>query len=184
MYYDHPGVPITVSSGDNGFAVPDNEIPAAFETVTAVGGTSLYSANDARGFRETTWAGSGSNCSFYGGKPKWQKDRGCAKRMVSDVAAVADPATGVTVYDTFHGDPGFEVFGGTSVSSPIIAAVYALAGNGARIDDASYAYSHSSALFDITRGSNGTCAPRYFCNAQPGYDGPTGLGTPNGTGAF
>ena len=184
VHYDHPGVPITVSSGDNGYAVPDNEIPAAFETVTAVGGTSLFSAGNARGFRETTWNGSGSNCSFYGHKPKWQKDRGCAKRTVSDVAAVADPATGVTVYDTFHGDPGFEVFGGTSVSSPIIAAVYALAGNGAKIDDASYAYSHSAALFDITHGSNGTCSPRYLCHARPGYDGPTGLGSPNGTGAF
>jgi subtilase family serine protease len=184
VFYDHPGVPITVASGDNGYAVPDNEIPAAYETVTAVGGTTLLRDGSARGFRESVWDGSGSNCSFYGRKPKWQKDPGCAKRMVSDVAAVADPATGVTVYDTFHGDPGFEVFGGTSVSSPIIAAVYALAGNGASIDDASYAYSHASALFDITKGSNGGCPVRYFCHAAVGYDGPTGLGTPNGTGAF
>ena len=184
VFYDHPGVPITVSSGDNGYGIPANEIPAAYETVTAVGGTSLFRAANNRGFRETTWDGSGSSCSFYGRKPKWQTDAGCAKRTVSDVAAVADPATGVTVYDTFHGDPGFEVFGGTSVSSPIIAAVYALAGNGAAIDDASYAYSHSSALFDITRGANGTCSPSYLCTAGPGYDGPTGLGTPNGTGAF
>lgn len=184
VFYDHPGVPITVSSGDNGYAVPANEIPAAYETVTAVGGTSLFSDSSTRGFRETAWGGSGSNCSFYGRKPKWQKDPGCAKRMVSDVAAVADPATGVTVYDSYHGDPGFEVFGGTSVSSPIIAAVYALAGNRASIDDASYAYSHASALFDITRGSNGRCTPKYFCHAEVGYDGPTGLGTPNGTGAF
>jgi subtilase family serine protease len=184
VHYDHPGVPITVSSGDDGYAIPDNEIPAAFETVTAVGGTSLFRAANARGFRETTWAGSGSNCSFYGRKPRWQTDPGCAKRMVSDVAAVADPATGVTVYDTYGGDPGFEVFGGTSVSSPIIAGVYALAGNGASIDDASYAYAHASSLFDITRGSNGTCSPNYYCNAGPGYDGPTGLGTPDGPGAF
>jgi subtilase family serine protease len=183
VHYDHPGVPITVSSGDDGYAIPDNEIPAAYETVTAVGGTSLSTAPGARGFRETVWRGSGSNCSFYGRKPKWQKDTGCAKRMVSDVAAVADPATGVTVYDTF-GQPGFEVFGGTSVSSPIIAAVYALAGNGAQIDDASYAYAHPSGLFDVTRGSNGTCSPKYFCHAEVGYDGPTGLGTPNGTAAF
>jgi subtilase family serine protease len=104
--------------------------------------------------------------------------------MMSDVAAVADPGTGVTVYDTYGNDVGFEVFGGTSVSSPIIAAVYALAGNGANIDDARRAYSHSSALFDVTSGANGSCTPSYFCTAGPGYDGPTGLGTPNGTAAF
>ena len=184
VYYDHPGVPITVASGDGGYAVPDNEIPAAYETVTAVGGTSLFHDGSPRGFRETTWGGSGSNCSFYGRKPKWQKDTGCAKRMTSDVAAVGDPQTGVTVYDTYGGDPGFEVFGGTSVSSPIIAAVYALAGNGAKVEYASYAYSHASALFDVTKGNNGSCTPKYFCTAGPGYDGPTGLGTPNGTGAF
>jgi subtilase family serine protease len=184
VFYDHPGVPITVSSGDNGFGVPANEIPAAYETVTAVGGTSLLRDSSARGFHESAWRGAGSSCSFYGRKPKFQKDPGCAKRMVSDVAAVADPATGVTVYDSYHGDVGFEVFGGTSVSSPIIAAVYALAGNGASIDDAGYAYSHSSALFDVTTGSNGSCTVDYFCHAQVGYDGPTGLGTPNGSGAF
>jgi subtilase family serine protease len=88
------------------------------------------------------------------------------------------------VYDTFGTDTGFEVFGGTSVSSPIIAAVYALAGNGAGINDASFAYSHSSSLFDVTRGKNGACGSSYLCTAKAGYDGPTGLGTPNGTGAF
>jgi subtilase family serine protease len=184
VFYDHPGVPITVSSGDGGYGEPPNEIPAAYETVTAVGGTSLFHDGSARGFHETVWGGAGSSCSFYGRKPRWQADTGCAKRMVSDVAAVADPATGVTVYDTYHGDPGFEVFGGTSVSSPIIAAVYALAGNGARVKYASYAYTHASALFDVTKGSNGNCPVKYYCHAQVGYDGPTGLGTPNGTGAF
>jgi subtilase family serine protease len=184
VFYDHPGVPITVSSGDDGYGVPDNEIPAAYNTVTAVGGTSLRSDSSARGFTETAWAGAGSSCSFYGTKPHWQTDTGCDKRSVSDVAAVADPQTGVTVYDTYGGDPGFEVFGGTSVSSPIIASVYALAGNGATVDNAKRAYSHASDLFDITSGSNGTCTVKYLCHAGPGYDGPTGLGTPNGTGAF
>src|SRR5258706_592224 len=83
-FYGHPGVPITVSSGDNGYAVPANEIPAAYETVTAVGGTSLRRDSSARGFHETVWSGAGSNCSFYGRKPKWQTDTGCAKRTVAD----------------------------------------------------------------------------------------------------
>jgi subtilase family serine protease len=184
-FYDHPGVPITVSSGDDGYNVPANEIPASFSNVTAVGGTSLYRApKQARGFRETAWAGAGSGCSYYGQKPRWQTDTGCAKRSFADVAAVADPFTGVTVYDSFKADTGFEVFGGTSVSSPIIAAVYALAGNGANVKEARHAYTHPSALFDVTEGNNGTCSVAYLCNAGPGYDGPTGLGTPNGTGAF
>jgi subtilase family serine protease len=184
VFYNHPGVPITVSSGDNGYNVPANEIPAVYPTVTAVGGTSLFSALNARGFRETAWDGSGSACAMYGLPVRWQTVPGCSKRMMSDVAAVADPGTGVTVYDTFGHDVGFEVFGGTSVSSPIIAAVYALAGNGASINDARRAYSHPGALFDVTSGSNGSCSPSYFCTAGPGYDGPTGLGTPNGTAAF
>jgi hypothetical protein len=184
VFYDHPGVPITVSSGDGGYNSPANEIPAAYETVTAVGGTSLFRSSDARGFRETAWGGAGSGCAYYGHKPRWQTDTGCARRSFADVAAVADPATGVTVYDSFKADVGFEVFGGTSVSAPIIAGVYALAGNGATLKDARRAYTHSSALFDITQGNNGTCAAAYLCHAGPGYDGPTGLGTPNGTNAF
>ena len=88
------------------------------------------------------------------------------------------PRTGVTVYDTYHGDPGFEVFGGTSVSSPIIASVYALAGNGASIDDAGYAYAHASSLFDITKGSQRHLLAELLLPRGPGYDGPTGLGTP------
>jgi subtilase family serine protease len=186
-HYDHPGVPITVSSGDDGYASPPNEIPAVFPTVTAVGGTSLFSASNARGFTETAWRGSGSVCGLYGAPVRWQTTPGCARRMISDVSAVADPATGVTVYDTYgKHDHGFEVFGGTSVSSPIIASVYALAGNGATVNDARRLYRHTGDLFDVTSGSNGTCSPRpsYFCTAGPGYDGPTGLGTPNGSGAF
>lgn len=185
VHYDHPGVPITVSSGDDGYASPPNEIPAVFPTVTAVGGTSLSAADNPRGFTETAWNGSGSVCAKYGAPVRWQTVPGCARRMISDVSAVGDPATGVTVYDTYgKHDHGFEVFGGTSVSSPIIAAVYALAGNGATVNDARRLYRHTDALFDVTSGSNGTCPQPVFCNAGPGYDGPTGLGTPNGSGAF
>jgi subtilase family serine protease len=125
----------------------------------------------------------GSGCSAYEPKPTWQKDAGCANRTVADVSAVADPYTGVSVYDSYgyQGRKGWFVVGGTSASAPIIAGVYALAGNGPSYG---YPYSHTSYLFDVTSGSNGTCNPGYLCTAGSGFDGPTGLGTPNGTGAF
>jgi len=192
-HFNHPGIPITVSSGDSGYGV---EYPAASQYVTAVGGTTLKRASTARGWTETVWSGAGSGCSKYDPKPSWQHDSGCAKRTVADVSAVADPNTGVAVYDTFSdafgGANGWIVVGGTSVSAPVIAGVFALAGNGVSIN-AGYPYAHTSALFDVTSGSNGGgllgllggCrSPNYLCTGGPGYDGPTGLGTPNGTGAF
>jgi len=179
-FYRHPGIAVTASSGDGGFGV---EFPAASQYVTAVGGTSLTRASNTRGWTETAWSGAGSGCSAFITKPSWQTDTGCSRRTVADVSAVADPNTGVSVFDSFH-EPGWLVFGGTSVSSPIIASVYALAGNASSITFGSFPYSHTSSLFDVTSGSNGTCSPAYLCTAGPGYDGPTGLGTPNGTGAF
>jgi subtilase family serine protease len=183
--YSHPGVAITASTGDSGYGTA---APSVFSTVIAVGGTSLtQDSSTSRGWSETAWSEGGSGCSSYISKPAWQTDTDCTMRTVADVSAVADPNTGVAVYDTYQQN-GWVVFGGTSVSSPIIASVYALAGNGAslKINDASYAYSHASDLNDVTTGSNGICFPlgSYLCNAGPGYDGPTGLGTPNGVGAF
>ena len=181
--YNHPGIPITVSSGDSAYAAGPQS-PADFATVTAVGGTALKRAPaSARGWKETAWNGAGSGCSAIIAKPAWQHDTGCANRMIADVSAVADPATGVTVYDTY-GYAGFLVFGGTSVSAPIIAGVYALAGNGASINNASFAYAHPKKLYDIKKGSNGSCGGSYQCTAMVGYDGPTGLGTPRGIMAF
>jgi subtilase family serine protease len=181
-FYNHPGVAVTASSGDSGFGV---EYPAASQFVTAVGGTSLTTASNTRGWTETAWNGAGSGCSTVEAKPSWQHDTGCSRRTVADVSAVADPNTGVTVYDTQGGDPGFEVFGGTSVASPIIASVFALAGTpAAGTYPSSYPYAHTSSLNDVTSGSNGSCSPAYLCTAGGGYDGPTGLGTPNGVGAF
>lgn len=183
--YDHPGIAITASTGDSGYGTA---APSVFSTVTAVGGTSLYQqAGTQRGWYEMAWSDGGSGCSQYIAKPAWQTDPDCGMRTVADVAAVADPNTGVAVYDSVpvQGQSGWVVFGGTSVSSPIIASVYALAGNAKslNIDGASYIYSHTSDLNDVTFGSNGFCFD-YLCNAGPGYDGPTGWGTPNGVGAF
>lgn len=182
-FYDHPGAVLTASSGDSGFGV---EFPAASQDVVAVGGTSLSTASNARGWTETAWSGAGSGCSTMISKPSWQTDSGCARRTVADVSAVADPNTGVAVFDStpIQGQSGFLVFGGTSVASPVIASVYALAGNAASVNFGSSLYSHAASLNDVTSGSNGTCSPSYLCTAGPGYDGPTGLGTPNGIGAF
>jgi subtilase family serine protease len=161
--------------------------------VTAVGGTTLTRASNARGWNETAWSGAGSGCSKYETKQSWQTDAGCAKRTVADVSAVADPNSGVNVYDSNCSQlnqllgncfKGWGVVGGTSASSPIIASVYALAGNASSVTYGSYPYSHAGSLFDVTSGSNGSCSGSYLCTAKAGFDGPTGLGTPNGTGAF
>jgi subtilase family serine protease len=182
-YFNHSGVAITASSGDSGYGV---SYPATSQFVTAVGGTSLTRAGGARGWAETAWSGAGSGCSAYDPKPSWQTDTGCSRRTVADVSADADPNTGVSVYDTYgkKSQTGWLVFGGTSVSSPIIASVYALAGNAGSVTYGSYPYSHKSSLYDVPSGSNGSCGATYLCTAVPGYDGPTGLGTPNSTGAF
>ncbi|MFC8518123.1 putative Ig domain-containing protein [Streptomyces sp. NPDC057257] len=185
-YFKHPGVAITVSAGDSGYGA---EYPATSQYVTAVGGTALSTSSNSRGWTESVWKtssseGTGSGCSAYDAKPSWQTDTGCTKRMESDVSAVADPATGVAVYDTYGGS-GWAVYGGTSASAPIIAGVYALAGTPGSSDyPAKYPYSHTSNLYDVTSGNNGSCSTSYFCTATTGYDGPTGWGTPNGTTAF
>ena len=185
-YFNHPGVAITVSSGDGGYGV---EYPAASKYVTSVGGTSLTKASNTRGWTESVWStspseGAGSGCSKYDAKPTWQTDSGCADRTVADVSAVADPATGVAVYQTY-GATGWTVYGGTSVASPLIAAVYADAGTpGTSTYPAADIYSHTSSLYDVTTGSTASCSPAYLCTAEVGYDGPTGWGTPNGLTAF
>jgi subtilase family serine protease len=176
-------VPIVAGAGDLGFGVG---WPASSPYVIAVGGTTLKSSLlSSRGYTETVWGASGSGCSSFEQKPSWQTDSGCANRTVADVAAVADPNTGVAVYDSYlSSGGGWLEFGGTSVSTPIVAAAYALAGNAASVSGASSIYQHPQALFDITSGHNGSCSPSYLCNAVRGYDGPSGLGSPNGVGAF
>jgi subtilase family serine protease len=176
-HFNHPGVAITASSGDDGFGV---SYPAASRYLTAVGGTSLTRNSSSRGWTESAWSGAGSGCSAFEAKPSWQTDSGCSRRTVADVSAVADPNTGVAV---MFGGLWFTV-GGTSASSPIIASVYALAGNASSVNAGSYPYSHTAGLFDVVGGSNGSCSPTYLCTGQAGYDGPTGLGTPNGTSGF
>jgi subtilase family serine protease len=188
-YYKHPGVAITASAGDEAYGA---EYPAGSQYVTAVGGTKLSTSSASRGWTESVWKtssteGTGSGCSAYDAKPTWQTDTGCTKRMASDISAVADPATGVSVYDSYGVTAGWYTFGGTSVSAPIIAGVYALAGtpaSGTYPAQYPYDYAGTSSLNDVTSGYNGTCSTAYFCTAETGYDGPTGWGTPEGVAAF
>ena len=180
-HYNHPGIAVTVSTGDSGYGV---QFPASSPHVTAVGGTSLSRASNARGWSETAWSGAGSGCSAVFAKPTWQTDTLCARRMAADVSAVADPNTGAAVYGpTSSTATGWMVIGGTTLSAPFIAGVYGA--NGGSATYGSDPYAHVSALFDVTSGDNGkSCGKTYFCTSGAGYDGPTGLGTPNGTSAF
>ncbi|MBR7837659.1 S53 family peptidase [Actinospica durhamensis] len=184
-YYDHPGIAITASSGDSGYGA---QYPAASPYVTAVGGTSLSTASNTRGWTETAWSDAGAGCSAYDAQPSYQASvgTGCAKRAIADVSAVADPNTGVATYDStsYEGYVGWQVYGGTSVASPIIASVYALAGNTSSVDNAALAYANTGSLYDVTSGSDGSCSVSQLCTARVGWDGPTGLGTPDGVGAF
>ena len=201
-YYDHPGVAITAASGDCGYnCAPQGTggfyaevgFPASSPDVVTVGGTKLSRASNARGWTESAWGnvsagiGAGSGCSQVEAKPSWQHDTGCAHRTVADVSAVSDPDTGVAVYDSSYG--AWAVYGGTSAASPIIAAIFALAGSpGVGTYPASYLYGDPGDLNDVVGGNNlvtaQTCSIAYLCNGVAGYDGPTGLGTPRGLGAF
>jgi subtilase family serine protease len=184
-YYNHPGIAVTASTGDNGYQ--GGSYPASSSYTTAVGGTSLVAASNSRGWSETVWSGAGSGCSTYNtalpGAASF--NTGCSKRAMADVSAASDPAKGgmAIYYPTSKTASTWAQFGGTSEAAPIIAAVYALSGNTSGYANA-FPYAHPGSLFDVTSGSNGSCPTTQWCNARTGWDGPTGLGTPNGAGAF
>ena len=184
-YYNHPGIAVTASTGDNGYQ--GGSYPASSSYTTAVGGTTLAKASNARGWNETVWSGAGSGCSTYNTALAAASgyDTGCAKRAMADVSAAANPNTGglAVYYPTNSNSSTWAQVGGTSESAPIIAGVYALSGNTAGYAN-SIPYAHTANLFDVTSGSNGSCPTTQWCNARSGWDGPTGLGTPNGAGAF
>jgi len=184
--YHHPGIAITAATGDDGYQ--GAAFPASSPYTTAVGGTALTKdANVARGWTETAWSGAGSGCSKFAAKPAWQKDKKCTMRMMADVSAVASPATAVAIYAPLNANQsGWTREGGTSVATPLVAGVYG--NNGGAVNYGSDPYAHTDALYDVTSGSNGSCGnskkKAYYCHAEVGYDGPTGLGTPNGNTAF
>lgn len=178
--YNHPGIAITASSGDDGYGV---EFPASSPHVTAVGGTHLVTASNSRGWTETVWSGGGSGCSSIYAKPTWQHDASCSRRTVADASAVADPNTGVAVYGPVTlARPGWMVFGGTSAGAPLVAGIYGV--NGGAVNYGSNPYFHPGLMYDVTSGSNGNCGGSYLCTGKSKYDGPSGAGTPNGSGAF
>jgi subtilase family serine protease len=180
-HYAANNIAVTVSTGDSGYGA---QWPATAPGAVAVGGTSLFKGG--AGYTESAWNGAGSGCGLGHAKPSFQNGvtDACAGRMEADVSAVADPNTGVAVYGPMNRTThGWMVFGGTSASAPLIGALFALR-DGA-INGASSIYSHTANLHDVTSGSNGSSCPvSYYCHAGAGYDGPTGLGTPNGLGAF
>jgi subtilase family serine protease len=184
-YYNHPNIAVTASTGDNGYQ--GASYPASSSYVTAVGGTSLVKASTTRGWNETVWSGAGSGCSTLNAALAAASSygTGCAKRAMADVAAAADPGAGglAVYYPTTKSSSTWAQVGGTSESAPIIASVYALSGNTSGYANAK-PYATPSGLYDVTSGSNGTCPTTQWCTARSGWDGPTGLGTPNGTSAF
>jgi subtilase family serine protease len=198
----HPGVAVLASSGDGGFEGNEHTgWPQNLPWVTSVGGTSLYATNDAgTTFTQTAWSGAGSGCETdlpAGiGQPSTVSAACGGHRAASDVSADADPATGPAVYDTevpFSGEPyDWIVVGGTSASSPFVAGVYARGGNLSQVIGPNTLYSAPKGAFtDVTIGQNaypGTCqsvsAPVALCQAGKGWDGPTGVGTPNGLAGF
>jgi hypothetical protein len=185
--YIHPGHTIVASAGDLGFTAAS--FPADLASVVSVGGTTLTRSPSPRGWRERTWndpiGAGGSGCSAYVRKPSWQHDRHCPGRTVADVSAVA---ANVPIFEGTYG--GWVTVEGTSISAPLIAGIYGLAGNGGRAGPRDL-YQHVGSLFDVTRGNNAffssarvSCGDDYLCVARKGYDAPTGLGTPDGIGAF
>ncbi len=125
--YNHPGKAVTVSTGDSGYGV---QFPASSPNVIAVGGTHLVRAANSRGWSETAWSSGGSGCSGIYAKPSFQSDQLCTNRMEADVSAVGDPNTGVAVYGPVNRhSSGWLVFGGTSVSAPLIGGIYGVTGH-------------------------------------------------------
>ncbi len=180
-YFDTPGVEYLAASGDAGYN--NNGAPEALASVVAVGGTVLSKSGST--YSETTWSSAGSGCATGVTKPSWQHDTGCSYRTDADVSAVAQS---VAEYDTY-GESGWFTVSGTSVASPINAAVFGLAGNASSRNAAQQMYQLSKkkkkhAFHDITTGADGSCGGSYLCTAMKGYDGPTGWGTPNGIGAY
>jgi len=187
--YQQPRHTIVVASGDIGFTEAD--FPADLPTVTAVGGTTLTKAANKRGWRERVWknqiGAGGSGCSAWVAKPAWQHDTHCPMRTIADMSAVASD---IPIFNSTYG--GWVTVFGTSISAPLVAGIYGLAGNGTTIKTARL-YRHPDSFFDITVGDNSwvfgfpsaqACGNDYLCTAKKNYDAPTGLGTPNGTGGL
>ncbi|HEY1656187.1 MAG TPA: S8 family serine peptidase [Candidatus Tumulicola sp.] len=203
--FSAPGHVFVASSGDQGGGLKNcggPQQPCSLATVVCVGGTLLVHGHTQRGWKESVWnelsnysctgscGGAGSGCSTIVKKPAWQTDPTCKMRSEADVSAEASVLTPVAVY--FGGYGGWTAFGGTSVSTPLVAGIFGRAGNGGSGNGPRNLWTNRSHLNDLTVGNNlyaplsGNCASsaHYICYAGKGFDGPTGLGSPNGLAAF
>jgi subtilase family serine protease len=182
QFFNHAqNVNVFVSSGDSGNTGATGDFPSTSAHVFAAGGTHLAKSSTTRGWTESAWSGAGSTCSSRIAEPSFQvgtvPTAACPRRAASDISAVADPNTGVAVFNA--NDGGFIVVGGTSASSPFLAGVFARYGISGAAHNASFAYANKADWFDVTTGRDGNCRSA-LCRAAAGWDGPTGLGTPNG----
>ncbi len=175
-YFNHSGIAVFVSAGDSGYddAGQGPDYPATSAYVIAVGGTNLAKAANSRGWTETAWTSGGSACSLSIPKPSYQSGTMCMYKATTDIAAVGDPQTGVAVYNK----GAWQVVGGTSASSPLVAAIFAATGNGNPSGLGAFVKANASILWDVTSGRTGS-GGHILCNAGAGWDGPTGYGTPN-----
>jgi len=184
--YARSGVAIVAGAGDSGYGAA---FPADVNTVVAAAGTTLtIDTTTGAWVSEKVWNLTGSGCSKWASSFAWQtatsgwsKTKCGSKRGIGDVAAPGDPNSGL--YVRFNGV--WYIIGGTSLSSPVIAGVYGLAANTqATTYPGSVPYANQASFHDIVKGSNGSCGGTTMCTAATGYDGPSGLGTPNGLGGF
>jgi hypothetical protein len=200
-YFANPNVTFVAASGDDGGAYGASW-PAVSPYVVSVGGTTLNLTSSGTIRGETAWNSTGSRWSGYSGStggaslyesvPSYQVaslGSGATKRATPDVAAVANPSTGLSVYDSVAGmgQTGWFQVGGTSASSPLWAGIIAAADQ-ARVSAGKgqlsstqtlnllYSLARSSAyssdFHDVTSGSN------FVATAKIGYDMVTGLGSP------
>jgi hypothetical protein len=163
--YERAGRAITASAGYG----TGTSAPCSFAGVVCVGGTSLVAGSSARGWAERPWGGAVGGCSANVAKPSWQHLKACKSRSTADISAVADPATGVAVYDSESG--GWQEMGGTGVGAAIVAGLFALGPNSARANAPQWIWRHVGAFHRVGNGKSA-------------YDGATGWGTPNGVGGF
>ncbi len=208
--YDNAGILTLAASGDSGFDDEDESFggggganfPASSPYVVAVGGTTLtlsggqYSEvawNDASGQPGLFGGGGaagGSGCSQEFPRPAWQMASGfnfgsCTMRASVDLSAAAQfsPSArggGIAAYNA--DDNGWNAVEGTSAATPLTAAIMVRLGLAGK-DNHELFYSNASDFNDVTSGSNdndGLCHG-VMCTAGKGWDGPTGLGTPNAT---
>ena len=173
------GIAVLASAGDWGYGT---SFPASSSNVLGIGGTTLaVDGNTGVRTAETVWSSTGSGCSSYNGAPSWQVIPGspCGTlKAVADISADADPNSGFQIYTTYSGITGWWIFGGTSLSSPLLGALYAMQGGyGGSLLAGQYAWASTTPYFDVTSGSNGTCSPSVMCTAGAGWDGPTGRGS-------